>query len=356
MARRIVGKLTVLAAILLAAHGARAQALMPDGPLFTPEQMRRGIAMSRAECAAYRSTVFVVASGMELCFRYYLSTGGGQSDEVVYFLQGDHPADKLAYDPASLDRHAQAMSRGYRRPAIYLARMGTDGSSGWHGYRRTWLEVEATHLAIDAINARHGFRTIHVMGQSGGGHLTGALVGTRGDIGCAVPGSGRLAFDRDYEAHQARQPLYRQHYSPDSALAQIVEHSRRTRILVVTDPNDRRVPPHMQTGFVHEVRQAGGRIAQFFVTATDPLSHGSTPYIRKAMAGCLTGKPDGEIAGMLDRLSRDRMATKSAQVEPATGSASPPGMPHSPPLPRTGPATRAAMGPIIAGTPMPALR
>lgn len=314
MLRRTITALG-LAAILLGAAGARAQ--MPDGPLFTQDQMARGVVMSEADCAAYRSTVFVVASGTGLCFRYYLSTVGGSSADAVYFLSGDHEQEKLAYDPLRLDRVAQTMSRAYRRPAVYLARMGIDGSSGSHRYRRTWFEVEATHRAIDAINARHGFRMIHVMGQSGGGHLTGALVGTRGDIGCAVPGSGRLAFDEQYRARQARRPAHLRHYSPDAALAEIVRHSAATRILVVTDPVDRRVPAHMQTGFVEEVQRAGGRISQFYIAATDPLSHGSVPYIRAAMTGCLLGKTDAEIAGTLERMSQERWARHARESQPS---------------------------------------
>jgi hypothetical protein len=296
------------------------QPLRPDGPLFTPEDMRRGIAMTERDCAAYSSTVYVVASGTGLCFRYYLSTSGGSGAEVVYFLQGDHPDDKLAYNPTELGRAAERMSIGYRRPAVYLARMGTDGSSGSERNRRTWLEVEATHLAIDAINARHGFRMIHVMGQSGGGHLTGSLVGTRRDIGCAIPGSGRLAFDQDYADRQARRPPEARHYSPDTALGAVVGNSARTRILVVTDPHDRRVPAHMQTGFVQAVQQGGGRIAQFFVAATDPLSHGVTPYVRRAMAGCLAGRSDDEIRASLDQMSRERWAAKIAAEHRQGGS------------------------------------
>ena len=358
MSRFALSKLIAIACLAgaLLAPAARAQGpdFRPDGPLFSAEQIRQGISMTSADCAAYRSTVYVVAEGTGLCFRYYLSMAGGQSSDAVYFLQGDHPDDNLAYDPAALDRTAEGMSRGYRRPAVYLARMGTDGSSGWHRYRRTWLEVEATHLAIDAINARHGFRSIHVMGQSGGGHLTGALVGTRGNIGCAVPGSGRLAFDQAYEAHQARRPLYQRHYSPDTALSEVVRHSWTTRILVVTDPNDRRVPAHMQIGFVRSVQQAGGRISQFFIAATDELHHGATPYVRKAMAGCLAGRSDTEIAGSLDRMSQERWAAKATQPQPWM--ARPAVVPAPAPLPSTGPATRPRYGAMIAGPGTLALR
>lgn len=352
LALRFIAGLGSALLISFAAQAQQQPDARPDGPLFTPEQMKQGIVMTARDCAAYRATVYVVATGTGLCFRYYLSTAGGDSADAVYFLQGDQPDDQLAYDPAALDRIAETMSKGYRRPAIYLARMGTDGSSGSQRNRRTWLEVAATHLAIDAINARHGFRMVHVMGQSGGGHLTAALVGTRTDVGCAVPGSGRLAFDQEYLARQAKRPFEQRHYSPDSALPQVVVNSHRTRILVVTDPNDQRVPAHMQTGFVRAVSQAGGRIAQFFVTATDELSHGAVVYTRKAMAGCLAGKPDGEIAATLDQMSRERWAAKIVAKSAAAEQSGPRApAPHQPPPP-FGAGARPAFGQVMVPGPM----
>lgn len=311
-----------LSALLVLSGAAQAQGHQgqPDGPVFSPEQMRQGITMGAGECAAYRSTVFVTVQGQGLCFRYYLSTAGGTSSAVVYYLEGDKSPEQYAFDPAKFDERAARMSADYRMPAVYLARMGLDGSSGWHRYRRTWFEVEATSRAIDAINARHGFGTVHVMGQSGGGHLTGSLIGVRGDVGCALPGSGRLAFDEEYVRSEARKrdPALR-HYDPHTRLAEVVRNSIRARILVVTDPADKRVPAAMQTGFVRDVQRAGGRIAQFFVTATDELSHGSTPYIRVAMKGCLQGASDGEIGAKLTALSAERWTHEIArrQVAPA---------------------------------------
>lgn len=321
--------LLVTAGLSIASFGAWAQpySAQPDGPVFSPDQIAKGITMSAAECAVYRSTVYVTAEGTGVCFRYYLSTAGGASNQVVYFLSGDKNRKTFAFDPAKLDSKAASMSTEYHIPAIYLARMGLDGSSGLHRrYRRTWFEVEATHLAIDAINARYGFRMIHVMGQSGGGHLTGSLVGTRADIGCAVPGSGRLAFDSQYVSRQARRAPELRHYNPHDNLAQVVRHSMTERILVVTDPNDNRVPAHMQTPFVRDVQMAGGRIAQIFVTATDPLSHGATPYTREVMAACLSGRSDTEITATVIRLSEKRWTAYIAKHRQQIGGA---GMPAS---------------------------
>lgn len=287
--------------------------IAPPGPDFTPEQMEAGIEITAQQCAAYSQTVYVEAQGVGICFRYYIANSGGNADEVVYWLSGDKSGQALAYTAARLDQIADQMARRYRRPGVYLARVGIDGSSGWYQWRRTWFEVEATSRAIDAINARHGFRVIHVMGQSGGAHLTGSLVGIRGDIGCAVAGSGRLAFDRRYQAGQMRRQPGLQHYDPSSRVREVALQSRSTRILVVTDPNDQRVQLHFQTGFVDAVQRAGGRIAQFFTAATDALSHSVSLYTRETMAGCLAGASDAAIEATLQRLGAFAQARAAAQ-------------------------------------------
>jgi len=42
--------------------------------------------------------------------------------------------------------------------AIYLARIGIDGTSGNHVFRKTLLELHLMNAALDAIKQRHGFR------------------------------------------------------------------------------------------------------------------------------------------------------------------------------------------------------
>ena len=343
---RILGLCALL--VLPAAAEARGPEPSRDGPTFTPAEMMRGITMSARDCAQYRSTVFVEAEGKGLCFRYYLSSAGGEGQKAVIFLSGDKSGENLAFDPAKIAGNAELMSKEYRMPAIYLARMGIDGSSGSHSFRRTWLEVKATDLAITAIKARHRFTSVHVMGQSGGAHLTGSLVGIREDIGCAVPGSGRLAFTKEYAALQARRPPERRHYDPASALDAVVKHSAKTRILVVTDPGDERVPAASQTGFVRRVKRAGGRISQFYVTATDELSHGAAPYTRRVMRSCLLDESDEEIGAVLTRMSDRRFSSqlpkRPTEARPETR---PEPRPEARPVPRpeNRPAPRSAAAP-----------
>ena len=71
-------------------------------------------------------------------------------------------------DTDDLARMAEQLSRQYKVPAIYLARVGIDGSSGDHRIRHTVLELNVTSAALDAIKQRHRFEGFHFIGQSGG--------------------------------------------------------------------------------------------------------------------------------------------------------------------------------------------
>lgn len=95
-------------------------------------------------------------------------------------------------------RHAQKISQTTAMPAIHLARMGVDGSSGSHRNRKTQLALQATNLALDAIKRRYGFHGFDIFGQSGGSTVTAGLLSVRHDIGCAVLGSGQLSGHRGH--------------------------------------------------------------------------------------------------------------------------------------------------------------
>src|SRR5271154_4199203 len=94
--------------------------------------------------------------------------------------------------PGGVDQCAGAQSL-HTLLSFDRARMGRDGSSGWHRQRHTLLEVEATNIALEAIKQRYGFAGYNVYGHSGGGLLVGGLLALRSDIGCGVPADGILA-------------------------------------------------------------------------------------------------------------------------------------------------------------------
>ena len=183
------------------------------------------------------------------------------------------------------------------------------------------MELNATNAALDAIKERHRFEGFHLIGQSGGASLIGGMLGLRPDIGCAVIGAGRLARLRPPRA--ISDPAL-QFFDPLNGLS-VIAHNRSTRILVVTDPADRRVPERNQSLFVDSLRAAGGQVEQFIVEATDEFRHGMVPYARLAAAGCIRGAETHKIADDLRRLVERRVAvarkaTKEPNSEPVARS------------------------------------
>jgi hypothetical protein len=187
---------------LVAATGAVAEIIKKDDLL-------RGITMTAAQCAEKRHTVWVKGYGRDFCVRYYMSTAGGEGPRPVVFLQGDQlgvldvksstwkdTAEAKDVDTDDLMEMANSFSKMARTTAIYLARIGVDGTSGNHVARKTLLELNLMNAALDAIKRRHGFEGVHLAGQSGGATLVGSLGRLRAalrkilfDVHAAMPSS-----------------------------------------------------------------------------------------------------------------------------------------------------------------------
>jgi PAN domain len=286
--------------------------------------MWHGLVMTQAQCAAVSQAVWVSVSGRSFCMRYYLSTAGGQGSRPVVFLNGDaawaSAADRNKVPPPGLDikdtdtdnvvRYADGMSKEQKMTAIYLARLGLDGSSGeHHALRHTRLELLATNAALEAIKRRHRFEGFHVYGQSGGSNLVAGLLELRSDIACAVPGSGGLARPNPHGIKPGNSDPAFQVYDAADAVATIARH-RAARILVLTDPRDKLARPDMQNLFVEKLRNAGGEVEQFFVEATDEFHHGATIYAASAMRDCIRGASHDEIAADVAALVAKSLAAK----------------------------------------------
>jgi pimeloyl-ACP methyl ester carboxylesterase len=319
-------------ALLTAAAAWMLAVVMPVRAHVVPlADMLRGIRMTPAQCAALPSTLWLTVSGRSFCIRYYLSTAGGEGLRPVVFLQGDR-FGRLnirtgAFSPGLNDkdldtdnfvRFAEKLSRATKTTAIYLARVGVDGSSGRHSIRHSVLELNVTNAALDALKRRHGFAGFHLIGQSGGSLLSGGLLAKRDDIGCAVIGSGPLALLKP----PRHSPDPGRDYFNVADTTPAIAQRRATRILVVTDPADKKVPERSQTGFVWKLRQAGGRAEQFLVQATDNDHHGVVVYAVTAAIGCLRGKSNEVIAKVIQRQVEKRLAAKAksgAKLEPRRG-------------------------------------
>jgi len=300
-----------LHAVILTAAVSAATAASAD--IIKMDDVLRGFATTREQCAARPSTAWVNADGQDFCVRYYVSTVGGDGSRPVVFLTGDQvelinmktwqwiipaksnnvasAANEKDVNTDDLMKYADKFSRMARTTAIYLARIGVDGTSGSHLARRTELELHLLNAALDAIKQRHGFEGFHLAGQSGGSRLVGGLAGLRRDIGCAVSGSGALAWNyRTGFTDPART------YFDVLQMVPSIAQNRSLRMMLVTDPHDQTVVPSEQTGFVDKMRQAGRPIPQLFVEAIDEHHHGVIEYTQLVVAGCVLGKSDAEIA------------------------------------------------------------
>jgi pimeloyl-ACP methyl ester carboxylesterase len=293
----------VLAALLLSATGASAD-------IIRKEDMLRGIAVTRARCDAIQDTVWVNVYGRDFCVRYYLSTAGGEGPRPVVFMQGDYfgniragrwadPSSGKDIDTDNLRRTADQFSKMTKTTAIYLARIGVDGTSGSHLSRKTVLELQLMNASLDAIKQRHGFQGFHLVGQSGGSRLLVGLIEMRRDVACAVAGSGPL----DIARRKSNGDPGRTYFDVVENMAPLLQN-RAVRLLLVTDPVDRTVPLPEQAGFAQKLRSAGRPVTQFMVTATDEPHHGVVAYARLVAAGCVLGKTDAEIASAVSTLVR----------------------------------------------------
>jgi hypothetical protein len=290
--------------------------------IITIKDMQKGITITKEQCAQIKQAVWVKSYEQDFCVRYYLSTAGGEGSTPLVFLQGDAlgklnskkgtfdeiPAWKKDVDTRNLDKTADGLSKQAKGPGIYLARIGVDGTSGHHRSRRTVLELVMVDNALNAIKKKHGFEGFHLVGQSGGSALTGGLTGRRKDIGCAVPGSGRLAYLKDPK--RVNDPG-KQYFDVSKSIPAII--SNGSQMMVVTDPADERVEVEHQIAFVRQFRKAGGQIEQFFAQAVDENHHGVSVYARYVASGCIAGKSVQEITVGLAELVTKQVAAKGGR-------------------------------------------
>jgi len=290
--------------IISAVTSARADVIKKD-------DMLRGIDMTRAQCDVIHDTVWVGVFGRDFCVRYYLSTAGGEGRRPVVFMQGDYfgnikngawvnTSDAKDINTDDLMQTADTFSKMTKTTAIYLARIGVEGTSGNHLWRKTELELALINVALDAIKHRYDFDGFHLVGQSGGSKLLGGLIELRHDITCAVSGSGRL--DDVTARSKPGDPAHS--YFDVAQNIPLLLQNRGLRIMLVTDPDDKSVPLAQQAGFVSKMRQSGRPVPEFMVQATDDSHHGVVAYARLVVAGCVLGKSDAEIASAVSTMVR----------------------------------------------------
>ena len=305
-----------LAALVLA--GAAFSAGPAGADIIRGADTLRGITMTREQCAAIQQTLWLNVYGRDFCVRYYLSTAGGEGSRPVVFWNGDSngpititkragnvtfswedPSKAFDVDTDSFMAVADQFSKMTKTTAIYIGRIGVEGTSGSHLARKTVLELQLMNAALDALKQRYRFEGYHLTGQSGGSRIALGLLGLRRDAGCAVAGSGQLATKMDTRVPN---DPGRSYFELDvTALA----HNHAVRQMMVTDPNDQQVPAATdQTPMAVKLRQAGGVVEQYFVKSSAANHHDVTEYTRLVMAGCLLRKTQLDIANAASTIVR----------------------------------------------------
>ncbi len=278
--------------------------------LFSAQDVINGTKVSRDACSKRLQSVFVEAFGEGICIRYYLAGSTRGQAPIVFFTgdvlgldaKGRREVDPgyLTQAPEFIDIASKVWSDRLKAPMIFFGRMGLNGSSGWHGDRRTALEVEVTRKALDAIKTREGATGFHLVGQSGGAMLVPALVATRNDVGCAVIASGPMDFRRFTSTYGItfREKGPRAHYDPMADVPRIAPKSEgegATRIFLLTDPADREVPAVFQNPFVLAMAASGGHATQILTQGRDAGHHALIEKALFVSGQCVAGESDEAI-------------------------------------------------------------
>jgi hypothetical protein len=255
-----------------------------DPPLNTEDTLRHGVVLSEAQCGALDTATWVHVDGRGFCVRYWISTDGGMKDEALVYIPGDvggvdrgkvFLAGEADLSTAGRQqRNAKRWSNIFGGPFISIGRAGAYGSSGEHlRQRRTLLEVRVVMAALDALKERHGFKKFNVVGKSGGGHTLAALLQTRSDLGCAVMTSGIVSVKTN--ARDLGWPIntkIKASYDPIEFI-DAIQRRPGQRIVVISDPDDRRVPYHSQREFVERIRANGLPILHVTAAGRDRQAH-----------------------------------------------------------------------------------
>jgi hypothetical protein len=95
-------------------------------------------------------------------------------------------------------------------------------------------------------------------------------------------------------------------------------------MMVISDPHDQQVPTSaQQTPMVQTLRQAGYVVPHLLVEATDLKRHAVLDYGAIAMAGCVLGRHDDEIARAIGTMVRRNAETNRRQQDEARAKSAP---------------------------------
>ena len=274
---------------------------------FTRQGLTSGAQMSAEQCRQHGDTaVWVTVDGRGDCIRYFHAGLGASSDVVHVWFHGDRlrriapgywkPRGYGGESAEQQQLEADAYYRGGRIPYIHFSRPGTYGSSGFHGDRRQERNVRLVLAAVATIKQRHRIERFAFSGQSGGGHLVGALLANRDDILCAVATSGVLAVAHRVWARGWRGDAtgHETFYDPVDYVDRIPT-SRQRRIFIIGDPDDSNVPFSSQMEYYRKVKKRGHAVELIRANGAGSENHSLAFEGFRAVEQCVRGVPTDAI-------------------------------------------------------------
>ena len=297
---------TLMALLACSAHGQLFGRLdFSEAGDFSESAVVRGVRATEAQCRAARNTVWANAgdAGAE-CLRVWSSgVGGAPVKRALVFFHGDifvgRGKTATAYLQSSIEeqhRLANSWAKRLRVPYFFVGRPGTTGSSGDHMQRRRKDESLLISAAMDELKARHGIEEWVVAGQSGGGHVTAALLTERNDIVCAVPTSApsSLKIRWTLMGRSSDTTGNLDSYEPSQFLDKARVHPQ-LRVFVLGNPLDRNVFWPSQTVLADALAKAGIPVDVIEAPGHGPDGHSLSTESRVLAGWCAQGLSTADI-------------------------------------------------------------
>ncbi|MGI9381312.1 MAG: alpha/beta hydrolase family protein [Methyloligellaceae bacterium] len=275
---------------------------------FTGKGILRGSTMTKSDCVWKESSVWVVVDGRGDCLRYFAAgLNGSDTRRAIVWFDGDHygaartAQTRAVSSPKIILTHARHFHKVFDVPFIRLSRPGILGSSGRHTERRRPREIWLVNAALEALKGKYGIQEFVVGGQSGGGHLTAAMLTVRKDILCAISASGALSLQERWEHRDLTVDTtgYGDSWDPIKHIASIPANDRR-RVFIIGDPEDRNVPFFTQSNYYHEIKNHGHKVWLVEAQASGRGRHSLSNVGKSAAAACAKGWSTEEIIALAD--------------------------------------------------------
>jgi predicted esterase len=300
-------------ALLLVVSSAQPEPARAYQDTLDPQFLISGATMSERECATITESVWVMVSDRGDCIRFFSSGLRTKNEKAIVYFHGDCVSrthapgdffDTVRYNvvcnesntPDSFKLLMQRLSAQSALPAMFVARPGVFGSSGDHKNKRQPREVELMNAALDKIKEKHNIKRFIAAGQSGGGHIVGAMLARRSDIECAVLASAAVAVAARIKTKQwpADATGYKTFYDPIDHVKEIPNNTH-TRIFVIGDPRDAAVPFATQSLYYEALKEHGLDAHLLKATGLGNEHHGLQPWAFRVAAWCAQNVPTAKI-------------------------------------------------------------